>query len=145
MAKTDVKSFKAAIGKLEAKRGFNFLENTVYTLEGDPFESKDKNGNDIVAITIKWDGKKKEIDIRNLMPFGLKNGEVVPNYINGNPITSGDQIADVVCNAKGFKVVFGSKADGFGKKNPNGELSWGSEKYDIRKDGVQLLSNYIAQ
>ncbi len=144
MAKTNVTKFKAAINELESKRGFNFKENTVYTLEGDPFLSKDKNKNEITAIIIKWDGKSKEIDIRNLMPFGLKNGEVVPNFINGVEITSGDQIADVVCNPKGFTVVFGNKADGFGKKNDKGALEWGSFKYDLRVDAVQLISNYVA-
>ena len=144
MAKTNANDLKAAFGVLESKRGFNFKENTVYTLEGKPKPGKDKNNNEITVIVIKWDTSSKEIDIRNLLPFGLKNGEVVPNMLGTTPITEGSQIADIVCNAKGFTVEFGDKADGFGKKNPNGELSWGNETYDIRKDAVQLMSNYVA-
>lgn len=140
---------KTVVETVEANRGFNYKAETVYKIKaGSVKDGKDSKGKKIKKIVIEFNGIEKLIDVRNLLPFGLKENNVASNQCLGVEVSSLSDILDIICDDEGFRVEFIEKADGFGsaiddeKKFKDDDIIWGTSRYSRRADSVQLV-NFI--
>lgn len=146
-----IAEIKSIYSDIEAKRNFNFRETDHYRVIG---IAPEKDGTRKLILEITPEGGNpsfvKEIDPRNILPFGLKGGQPTTNQLNGNEVESYSEVFDTVFSPEGFTVKFITKADGFGSKYDkakHGELdesvynlSWGANHYKLRKGAVQMIN-----
>lgn len=148
-----IKAVTAIYSDIEAKRNFNYREGDVYRIIGTGTNTKTDTPTLILEITPENGNPSftKEIDPRNILPFGLRNGQPTANQLNGNNVESYSEVIKSILTDEGFTVEFIDKADGFGTKYDADKhteeqlaeeftLAWGANHYKLRVDAVQLVN-----